>query len=100
MQMNRQELLRSASRRLRRGKRVTGRIVASALGFGVAYYFDTQNGATRRKRLQQMVQRTVGNIDGVRASDVEDAPPVFRPVLHALRADGRAHRTAHVEAAR
>jgi hypothetical protein len=67
-----------------------GRIVATALGFGVAYYFDTENGALRRKRLHQMVQRTVGDIDAVRASDVVDALPVFHPVLHALRAEGRA----------
>ena len=101
MQMNRQEFLRSANRRLRRGRRTTGRIVVSALGFGVAYYFDTENGALRRKRLHQMVQRTVGNIEAARAPDVVDAPPVFDPVLHALRTERHARRgTQRVEAAR
>jgi hypothetical protein len=101
MQMNRQELVRSASRRMRRGKRTTGRIVVSALGFGVAYYFDRENGGLRRKRLRQMVEQTIGNVDAVRATEMGDAPPVFHPVLHALRSDGRArHRTEHVEAVR
>jgi hypothetical protein len=101
MQMNRQELLRSASKRVRRGKRTTGRIVVSALGFGVAYYFDRENGGLRRKRLRQMVEQTIGNVDAVRATEMGDAPPVFHPVLHALRSDGRArHRTEHVEAVR
>jgi hypothetical protein len=101
MQMNRQELLRSASKRVRRGKRTTGRIVVSALGFGVAYYFDRENGGLRRKRLRQMVEQTIGNVDAVRATEMGDAPPVFHPVLHALRSEGRArHRTEHVEAVR
>jgi hypothetical protein len=50
--------------------------------------------------MQQQVQRTLGTIDAVRASDVGSAPPVFHPVLHALRAEGRAHRAGHVEVAR
>ncbi len=75
--------------------------MVSALGFGVAYYFDTENGALRRKRLHQMVQRTVGNIEAARAPDVVDAPPVFDPVLHALHAEGRARRgTERVESVR
>jgi hypothetical protein len=99
--MKRQELLRSANRRVLRARRATGRIVVSALGFGVAYYFDPENGALRRKRLHQVVQRTVRNIDAVRASDVGDAPPVFEPVLQAFRAEGRARRgTERVEAVR
>ena len=48
--------LRSASRRIQRGRKTTGRIVASALGFGVAYYFDAENGALRRKRLQHALR--------------------------------------------
>jgi hypothetical protein len=97
--MKRQELLRSANRRVLRARRATGRIVVSALGFGVAYYFDTENGAVRRKRLHEMVQRTVRNIEAVRASDVGDAPPVFDPVVQAFRAEGRTGRgTEHVEA--
>jgi hypothetical protein len=108
MQINRQERLRSANRRVRRGRRTTGRIVVSALGFGVAYYgfgvayyIDTENGRLRRKRLRQTAQRTFGNIDTVLASDVGDAPPVFDPVLHAFRAEGRDRRRAErVEAVR
>jgi hypothetical protein len=97
--MKRQELLRSANRRVLRARRATGRIVVSALGFGVAYYFDTENGAVRRKRLHEMVQRTVRNIEAVRASDVGDAPPVFHPAVQAFRAEGRTGRgTEHVEA--
>jgi hypothetical protein len=42
MHEHRQELLRSATRRIQRGRKTTGRIVASALGFSVAYYFDSQ----------------------------------------------------------
>ncbi len=96
--MKRQELLRSANRRMLRVRRATGRIVVSALGFGVAYYFDTENGALRWKRLHEMVQRALGNVDAVRASDVGDAPPVFEPVLRALRAERRG--TGRVEAVR
>ena len=51
MHINRQELLSSATRRMRRARRTTGRILVSALGFGVAYYFDTENGEVRRQRL-------------------------------------------------
>jgi hypothetical protein len=81
MHMNRQELMRSANRRLRRGKRTTGRIVVSTLGFGVAYYFDTENGELRRKRLHHMAQRAFRAIDDRSAPDVSDPPPVFHPVL-------------------
>jgi hypothetical protein len=99
--MKRQELLRSANRRVLRARRATGRIVVSALGFGVAYYFDPENGALRRKRLQQRIRRTAGNMDAVRASDVGDAPPVFDPVLRALRAERHARRgTERVEVVR
>jgi hypothetical protein len=81
MQMNRQELLSSASRRVRRGRKTTGRIVVSALGFAAAYYFDTENGGVRRKRLRQMLQRTVHNMESALAADAGDPPPVFPPVL-------------------
>ena len=91
MQMNRQELLRSASRRVRRGRKTTGRIVVSALGFGAAYYFDTENGSVRRKRLHQMLQRTVHNIESSMAPHAGDLPPVFPPVLrsHTTNAHAR-----------
>ena len=68
MQMNRQRLLRSASGRVRRGRRATGRVVVSALGFAVAYYFDTENGGLRRKRLHETLHRVVADIDSARTS--------------------------------
>ncbi len=102
MRTNRQELLRSVSRRVRRGRRATGRLVVSALGFGVAYYFDTENGGLRRKRLQGTVHRVVADISSARASeDGGGLSPVFVPVLHALRGEGRATRgTGRVQAVR
>lgn len=92
MQTHRQELLRSASRRVRRGRRATGRIVVSALGFGLAYYFDTENGELRRKHLQQTVQRAVRALSDAMAPDGGDAPPVFNPVLRSHRSEGSTHR--------
>jgi hypothetical protein len=86
MQINRQELVRSAGRRVHGGRKTAGRIVVSALGFGVAYYFDTENGALRRKRLHQMLQRTAHKVSAAVVTDAEDPPPVFHPVL-------RTHRT-------
>ena len=74
--------MRSASRRIQRGRKTTGRIVASALGFRVAYYFDTENGGLRRKHLQQAVRRLFGQINDALAPDVAD-PPVFPPLLQA-----------------
>lgn len=90
MQINRQKLLRSASRRVRRGRRATGRVVVSALGFGVAYYFDTENGGLRRKRLHETLHRVVADLDSARASGDRGLSPVFRPLRHALRGEGRA----------
>jgi len=58
MRTNRQELVRAARRRVHRGRMTTGRIVASALGFGVAYYFDAENGGLRRKRLHRRAEQT------------------------------------------
>jgi hypothetical protein len=81
MQMHRQELMRSASRRIRRGRRITGRIVASALGFGVAYYFDTENGDLRRKRLYHSAQRAHHVVRQRLAPDVAEPPVVFAPLL-------------------
>lgn len=85
MQTHRQELVSSASRRIRRGRKTTGRIVVSALGFSVAYYFDTENGAVRRKRLHDLLRRTVHNIESGLAPEVGDPPPVFPPVLRTHR---------------
>lgn len=89
MQINRQELLSSARRRVRRGRKTTGRIVVSALGFGAAYYFDTENGGVRRKRLHHMLQRTMHTIEPVLSPDA-DPPPVFPAVL---RSHGTGART-------
>ena len=62
----------------------------SALGFGVAYYFDTEHGGTRRKQLKRWRQRTARTFDSVLTPEVGDAPPVFSPLwrrLQALEAD-------------
>ena len=88
MQTNRQELVSSARRRLQRGRKTTGRIVASALGFGMAYYFDAESGAERRKRLHQIVQHAVRDINARLTPDVGDAPVVFHPVLRGHRVQG------------
>ena len=85
MQMHRQELLSSANRRIRRGRKTTGRIVVSAFGFAVAYYLDTENGAARRKRLSQFLQRTAHTIESGLAPEVDDPPAVFPPVLRTHR---------------
>ena len=85
MHTTRQQLLRSATRRARRARRTTGRIVVSALGFGMAYYFDAENGHARRKQLQRWLQRTARSIDSVLTSEVGDPPPVY-PVWRGLRA--------------
>ncbi len=85
MHMNRQELFSSANRRARRARRTTGRILVSALGFGVAYYFDPESGGARRMRLQQSLRRTARTIDSRLTSEVEDPPPVFDPMLRGFR---------------
>ena len=86
MRTTRQELSSSASRRARRARRTTGRILVSALGFGMAYYFDTEDGAARRKQLQHWLQQTARTVDSVLTSEVGDPPPVFSPVRRGLRA--------------
>jgi hypothetical protein len=88
MQTNRQELVRSARRRVQRGKKTTGRIVASALGFGMAYYFDAESGAERRKRLQHKMQHVARDVSARLAPDVGDSPVVFHPVLPGHRVQG------------
>ncbi len=83
---------------MRRGRRTTGRIVASTLGFGLAYYFDAVNGAHRRQRLQGMAQRALRAADRV-TPDVTDPPPVFHPLLGTHRPgvdDRRSERPAAV----
>jgi hypothetical protein len=85
MQTNRQELVRSARRRVQRGRKTTGRIVASALGFGMAYYFDAENGGERRKRLHHLMQHAARDVSARLAPDVGDPPVVFHPVLRGHR---------------
>jgi hypothetical protein len=87
MHINRQELFSSANRRARRARRTTGRILVSALGFGVAYYFDTEKGDRRRKHLYGALQRTAHSIDSVLAPEAGDPPPLFTPLLRAFRPD-------------
>jgi hypothetical protein len=81
MQTHRQELWRSAIRRTRRGRKTTGRIVVSALGFGTAYYLDTDNGAVRRKKLLELVQRGLRQLKAELAPHVAEPPAVFPSVL-------------------
>jgi hypothetical protein len=89
MQTNRQELVHSARRRVQRGRKTTGRIVVSALGFAMAYYFDAENGGERRKRLHQMVQHATRDVNARLAPDVGDPPVVFHPVFrrHPVQGD-------------
>ncbi|HEY1651665.1 MAG TPA: hypothetical protein VGG09_07260 [Acidimicrobiales bacterium] len=61
--------------------------MVSALGFGVAYFFDTDNGAARREQLRRSLRRTVATIDSVLAPEVGDPPPVFFPLLRGLGAE-------------
>ena len=89
MQVNRQELLSSANRRIRRGRKTTGRIVVSALGFAMAYYFDAENGALRRKQLQRSMHRALQNVNDTLAPNAGDPPPVFHPVLRTDHGTGR-----------
>jgi hypothetical protein len=82
VQTNGQELLHAASGRLRRGKKTTGRIVVSTLGFAIAYYFDTENGGLRRQRLRQKVQGLLRTLhDGLPPDAADDPPAVFHPLL-------------------
>ena len=84
MHENRQELFHgvfsSAIGRARRTRRTSGRVLASALGFGVAYYFDTENGEVRRRKAQQWLGRTARRLDSVFDSEARDPPPVLSPL--------------------
>jgi hypothetical protein len=88
MQTNRQELVRSARRRVQRGRKTTGRIAASALGFAMAYYFDAESGGERRKRLHHVVQRAARDVSARLAPEVGDPPVVFHPVFRSHRMQG------------
>lgn len=87
MHINRQELISSANRRARRARRTTGRILVSALGFGVAYYFDTENGDRRRTRLYEALRRSAHTVGSVSSSEAGDPPPTFNPRLRAVHTE-------------
>jgi hypothetical protein len=53
----------------------------------MAYYFDIEHGAQRRKRLHQAAQRTFHQINGALAPEPTDHP-VFSPILRE-QPDGR-----------
>ena len=74
----------------RRGGRGEPRagLVVSGLGFGLAYYFDTENGGARRAHLRRSLRRTASTIDSVWGPpEVADPPPVFTPLLRGLSAE-------------
>jgi hypothetical protein len=99
MHKHRQELLRSATRRIQRGRKTTGRIVASALGFSVAYYFDPESGGLRRKHLQHAMRRLLGQINDGSAPDIAD-PVVFPSVMRSHPGPGAGRMADRVGAAR
>jgi hypothetical protein len=76
-------MLKGFGRRARRVERTSERILATALGFGLAYYFDTENGSARRQKLRRQLRRVTDRIDAVLAADPvpADIPPVFYPLL-------------------
>src|SRR5947209_2609569 len=84
MHVIRQGPLSSASRRMRRARRTSGRILVSVLGFGMAYYFDTDNGAARRTQLRHSLRRTARRLGSVLGSEVGDPPPSFYPALRGV----------------
>ena len=82
--------LARATSRARRTRRTTGRILFSAAGFGLAYLFDAENGAARRARLRRSLHHATSTRYSVLApvTGVDDAPPVFGPLLRGLGAEG------------
>ncbi len=87
MNDNRQILIGSAIRHVRRARKTAGRLVVSAFGFGVAYYLDAENGAARREQLHGLLRRTAAALESVLAPEAGDPPPVFHPLLRGLAAD-------------
>jgi hypothetical protein len=97
MHVNRQELFggfdgvcRAANRRVRRARRTSGRLLASAFGFGVAYYFDTVNGEARRRKAQRWLGRTARRLDSVFDAEAGNPPPVVSPLLRGRAVHDRA----------
>jgi hypothetical protein len=84
---NRQDLIGSAIQHARRARKTTGRIVVSALGFGLAYYLDAENGVERRQHLRGFLRRGAATVDAVFAPEAGDPPAEFRPLLRGLGAD-------------
>ena len=83
MNFQRRDMFQAASRGARKAKSASGRLLVSALGFALAYYFDSANGSVRRQRLRGQLRAAARGIDGMFTPDrtVEDAPPVFYPLL-------------------
>jgi hypothetical protein len=82
MNIERRDVFQAASRGARKAKRASGRLLMSALGFGLAYYFDSANGHARRQRLRGQLRAAARRIDGMFTADpaLEDAPPAFYPL--------------------
>ncbi len=78
-----------------------GRFVVAAIGSGMAYSFDSENGARRRKELHRTVHRVIRNANAGMGPDAVDPPPVFHPVLGAQSGQSRSGRPAgQLQAAR
>jgi hypothetical protein len=92
MQTHRQGRPCSANWRIRRGKKATGRIVVSTLGFGLAYYFDTENGELRRKQLRCTVRQALRGLNEALAPDVTEPAPTFHSVLRTDHGQGFSRR--------
>jgi hypothetical protein len=90
-------LMSSAISQARRVRRTTGRLLVSGLGFGLAYYFDLENGGARRAHLRRSLRRTALTVDSVLAPEFDDSPPVFTPLLQGLGAKDYEPRPTHFE---
>ena len=86
MNIGRRGVLHALTRQAQTAKRTSGRIVVSALGFAVAYYFDTTNGPARRRQLHAQLRSAARKIRGAFAPDqiVADVPPAFSPSLQRM----------------
>ncbi len=71
-----------------------GRFVVAAIGSGMAYSFDSENSACRRKELHRTVHRVTRNGNAGMGPDAVDPPTVFRPVPEAQSGQNRSGRPA------